>query len=160
RPYQRRRDSDAESRRRRGRARRSRRARHVHSGASSCGRGLRRESRSDARGRTGLTRGTEHPEPPEVPRRRGRVAVEVDLAVIGAGPAGLNAALAAAADGWTVCVIDAEGGGGRLYKLDDVYDYPHAGNVVTGPGLADQLIEAATVAGVEVVFERAESMTA
>jgi thioredoxin reductase (NADPH) len=84
---------------------------------------------------------------------------ERDLVVVGGGPAGLSAATVAAVDGWTVSVVDAEGGGGRLYKLDDVHDYPRVGAVVAGPDLAGDLVDAAVAAGVDVVFDRVRSVT-
>ena len=84
---------------------------------------------------------------------------ERDLVVVGGGPAGVSAATVAAADGWTVSVVDAEGGGGRLYKLDDVHDYPRVGAAVAGPELAGDLVDAAVAGGVDVVFDRVRSVT-
>ena len=84
--------------------------------------------------------------------------VERDLVVVGGGPAGLSAATVAAGDGWSVSVVDAEGGGGRLYKLEDVYEYPHVGAAMAGPDLGGDLVDAAVVVGVDVVFDRVRSV--
>ena len=84
--------------------------------------------------------------------------VRRDLVVVGGGPAGLSAATVAAADGWQVSVVDAEGGGGRLYKLDAVYEYPRVGATAAGPELAGDLVDAAVAAGVDVVFDRVRSV--
>ena len=71
---------------------------------------------------------------------------EVDVAIIGAGLAGLNAARICEAAGLSVIVIEAdERVGGRLYTLDDMPGRPEAGGIQIGAGytrlhaIADEL---------------------
>ncbi|MDJ0643480.1 MAG: FAD-dependent oxidoreductase [Erythrobacter sp.] len=60
---------------------------------------------------------------------------EVDVAIIGAGLAGLNAARVCEAAGLTVVVLEAENRiGGRLHTLDDLPGKPDAGGIQIGAG--------------------------
>ncbi|QUL36972.1 NAD(P)/FAD-dependent oxidoreductase [Erythrobacter sp. JK5] len=62
---------------------------------------------------------------------------EVDVAIIGAGLAGLNAARMCEAAGLKVVVIEAENRvGGRLFTLDDMSGRPEAGGIQIGAGYA------------------------
>ena len=79
-----------------------------------------------------------------------------DVLVIGAGPAGLGAATAAAGEGVSCACIDRLGPGGALMNLGHVQDYPDAApdaaSDATGADLAAGLTDAATAAGVELLF--------
>ena len=60
---------------------------------------------------------------------------EVDVAIIGAGLAGLNAARICEAAGLSVVVLEADKRvGGRLYTLDDLPGRPDAGGIQIGAG--------------------------
>jgi monoamine oxidase len=75
---------------------------------------------------------------------------DFDLIVIGAGLAGLNAALTAEAQGARVLVLEARGRiGGRMFTLDDVPGRPEAGANTFADGYGAAL-SAAAVAGVEM----------
>jgi thioredoxin reductase len=73
-----------------------------------------------------------------------------DLAVVGAGIAGLTAARTAASRGLRVCAWDALSPGGRLVNIGDVVGYP--GVKTTGPDLMSALLEEAMGAGVEIAY--------
>ena len=71
-----------------------------------------------------------------------------DLIVVGAGPAGLTAALYAARAGKTVKIIDAEGIGGQIAKSPLVENYPGIAKM-SGMSFADNLYEQVSALGVE-----------
>ena len=73
-----------------------------------------------------------------------------DLAVVGAGIAGLTAARVAADRGLRVCAWDALSPGGRLVNIGEVVGYP--GVRTTGPDLMSALLEEAMGAGVEIAY--------
>jgi thioredoxin reductase (NADPH) len=75
-----------------------------------------------------------------------------DVVVIGAGPAGLSAARAAAARGLRTLCLDRLGPGGALMNLGALHHCPELPEGTTGPDLAAQLMEAATEAGAELGF--------
>ncbi len=70
-----------------------------------------------------------------------------DIAIIGAGAAGLTAATEVTSAGLSCVLIDRMGGGGELMNLGALHDLP---NGQTGPGLAADLLEAAITAGVDL----------
>ena len=73
-----------------------------------------------------------------------------DVAIIGAGPAGLSAALYAARAGLSVQVFDAMGGGGQLTEIAEVENYIGTGRI-TGQALAASCLAQAKSAGAEIV---------
>jgi len=79
----------------------------------------------------------------------------VDVQIIGAGPAGLSAALYAARAGLSVRLLDPVGGG-QLLEATEVENYPGVGRV-RGEDLAESFRREALAAGAELVAERAES---
>jgi thioredoxin reductase (NADPH) len=73
-----------------------------------------------------------------------------DVAVVGAGIAGLTAARVAAERGLRVCAWDALSPGGRLVNIGEVVGYP--GVTTTGPDLMAALLDEAMTAGVEIAY--------
>jgi len=70
-----------------------------------------------------------------------------DVAIIGAGPAGLGAAVCAAADGRTTVVIEAQAAGGQATASPLIRDYPGFPRGVTGTELTSRILEQAQALG-------------
>lgn len=81
-----------------------------------------------------------------------------DVAVVGAGIAGLTAARACAARRLRVVAYDALAPGGQLINLGEVLDWP--GPPTTGPELAGGLLDDAMGRGVELAFGEVGALTA
>ncbi len=82
-----------------------------------------------------------------------RMTREVDVAVIGAGPAGLSAARVVAEAGLTCLVIDRMGPGGELMNLGEVFDVSGYDAGATGPDLIAALADRAMSAGAELAID-------
>lgn len=78
---------------------------------------------------------------------------DVDVAVIGAGPAGLTAARVVAAAGLTCLVIDRMGPGGELMNMGEVHDVADLDPGATGPDLLATLVDDAMSAGAEITID-------
>ena len=74
-----------------------------------------------------------------------------DIAVIGAGPAGLTAALYAARAGFSVRVMEGSAPGGQMLSAHMIENYPGYASV-SGMDLADTMTAHATSLGAEIVF--------
>lgn len=77
-----------------------------------------------------------------------------DIIIIGAGPAGLSAAIYAARGGRSVLVLEKMAPGGQLSTIDNIENYPPI-QKISGPELAMQFLEAAASQGVELKYEDA-----
>ncbi len=83
-----------------------------------------------------------------------------DLLVVGAGPAGLSAAVYGASEGLAVVVVDAAGIGGQARSSSLIRNYLGFAKGVSGSRLAEQAYEQAAVLGANFVFmHRASSLT-
>jgi thioredoxin reductase (NADPH) len=76
----------------------------------------------------------------------------VDLLVVGAGPAGLSAAVYAASDGLDVLVVDIGGIGGQVRSSSQIRNYLGFARGVSGSRLAAQAYEQASVFGARFMF--------
>jgi len=72
-----------------------------------------------------------------------------DVLVIGAGPAGLAAAIEVASAGLACVCVDRLGPGGALINLGAIHEF---GEEIAGPDLVARLTDQATAAGVELAF--------
>jgi thioredoxin reductase (NADPH) len=81
-----------------------------------------------------------------------------DVAVIGAGAAGLTAAETIARAGLSCVLIDRMGAGGVLMNLGALHDCPSLPEGTTGPDFAAQLLDAAMAAGAELAVGEAASL--
>jgi thioredoxin reductase (NADPH) len=75
-----------------------------------------------------------------------------DIAVVGAGIAGLSAARVAASHGLRVIAYDRMAPGGQLVNLTALHDYPEPGQVSGSAELMAQLVAEAEAAGVTMSF--------
>lgn len=83
---------------------------------------------------------------------------ETDLAIIGAGVAGLTAAIVAAQHGLQVLVIERMGAGGQVMNVEQVRNMPGFPQGVSGFELGPLLQEQAEAAGVQFMLDTVESM--
>lgn len=82
---------------------------------------------------------------------------QVDLFIVGTGPAGLSAALYSSRAGLSVLISEKAAPGGRLINTHKVENYVGAG-AVTGVELAIKNIEQATSFGAEMVYSGTEKV--
>ena len=75
-----------------------------------------------------------------------------DLFIIGAGPAGLTAAIYARRAGLSVTVAESAMYGGQILTTPEVENYPSI-KKIAGWELAENLYEQATALGTELIFE-------
>ena len=72
---------------------------------------------------------------------------ETELAIVGAGVAGLSAAIIAAQHGLNVLVIERMGAGGQVMNVETIHNMPGFPQVVSGFELGPLLQEQAEAAG-------------
>ncbi|ADU23638.1 MULTISPECIES: NAD(P)/FAD-dependent oxidoreductase [Ruminococcus] len=77
-----------------------------------------------------------------------------DIIIIGAGPAGMTAAIYARRANKTVMLLEAAAFGGQIINAHKIDNYPAAPNI-SGFDFAMKLYEQATALGAEFVFEKA-----
>ncbi len=78
---------------------------------------------------------------------------EVDLAIVGAGVAGLTAAIVAAQHGLAVLVIERLGAGGQVMNVEAIHNMPGFPQGVAGFELGPLLQEQAEAAGAEFMLD-------
>ncbi|MCL1853126.1 MAG: thioredoxin-disulfide reductase [Peptococcaceae bacterium] len=76
-----------------------------------------------------------------------------DVAIIGAGPAGLTAAIYAARGGLTTAVFESAGPGGKAALTDRIDNYPGFAEGASGFELMNAFFEQATNVGAQFFFE-------
>ncbi|MDR1705482.1 MAG: thioredoxin-disulfide reductase [Clostridiales bacterium] len=76
---------------------------------------------------------------------------QYDIAIIGAGPAGLTAGLYAARAKLKTAVIERLGEGGQLAITNEIENYPGAPEHSSGPGLTGRMAEQAKTFGAAVI---------
>jgi len=81
-----------------------------------------------------------------------------DIIVIGAGVAGLNAAITGARHGRRTLLIDALGAGGQVINVDHIDNFPGAGEGMAGFELGPVLQMQADTAGVELALDTIETI--
>jgi len=81
-----------------------------------------------------------------------------DVAIIGAGPAGLSAGLYAARSKMDVIILEKAGTGGQIATTDEVANYPGAIAEATGPSLVARMVEQCKEFGAEIAQKEVESV--
>ena len=76
-----------------------------------------------------------------------------DIVIVGAGPAGLTAAIYGRRAAKTVLVLEAKAWGGQIINTPDIENYPAAAHI-SGADFANQLYEQAVGLGAEVKLEK------
>ena len=76
-----------------------------------------------------------------------------DIAIVGAGPAGLTAAIYARRAAKTVLVLEAKAWGGQIINTPDIENYPVVAHI-SGADFANDLYKQATDLGAEVKLEK------
>jgi thioredoxin reductase (NADPH) len=82
-----------------------------------------------------------------------------DSVIIGAGPAGLSAALQLTRHGISPIVLEAETPGGLLWNANIVENYLGFPEGIPGPALADRFVSHAVSAGVRIVRKKVETLS-
>lgn len=85
------------------------------------------------------------------------MAHQKDIVIIGAGTAGLSAAIYAARAGLSSLCIESYIHGGQIINTTDIVNYP-AIEMISGADFANQLYSHATGLGAEIVYEQLESV--
>ena len=80
-----------------------------------------------------------------------------DIVIIGAGPAGLTAAIYARRAAKSVLVLEAKSYGGQIINTPDIENYPAAMHI-SGVEFAQRLYEQAKELGAQIVFEKAVAL--
>ena len=84
---------------------------------------------------------------------------QVDIIVVGAGPAGLTAAIYARRASKSVLVLEAKAWGGQIINTPDIENYPVIAHI-SGVDFANDLYRQATALGAEVRLEKVVSVQA
>ena len=79
-----------------------------------------------------------------------------DTVIIGAGPAGMTAALYAARSNLKVALIERGIPGGQMNNTSDIENYPGYANI-SGPELAEKMFEPLENLGVEHLFGQVDA---
>ena len=80
-----------------------------------------------------------------------------DIIIIGAGPAGLTAAIYAVRAGMNIAVFEKIGVGGQLILTESVENYPGF-PMISGPDLMDKFEKHAAKFGVEIAYEEVKAI--
>jgi thioredoxin reductase (NADPH) len=83
---------------------------------------------------------------------------EYDLVIVGAGVAGLTAAMFAARYGLKVAVVERMGAGGQTINADRIENFPGFPQGITGHELGPLLHEQAEAAGAELMLDTVEAI--
>lgn len=82
-----------------------------------------------------------------------KVEHHYDLAIIGAGPAGLTAGIYGGRGGLSVVILEKGLPGGQIAQTQEVENYPGFPDVVSGPELSQRMVQQAEKFGAKIVME-------
>jgi thioredoxin reductase (NADPH) len=83
---------------------------------------------------------------------------EYDLVIVGAGLAGLTAAMYGARYGLSTCVVDQMGAGGQIVNVEKIENFPGFPEGVAGFDLGPMVQEQAEAAGAEFLMDTVEAL--
>lgn len=83
---------------------------------------------------------------------------QVDVAIVGAGAAGLTAATVAARHGCKVAVLDQIGVGGQIANVERILNWPGFPDGISGHELGPLLHQQAEAAGAEIMLDTVEAI--
>jgi len=83
---------------------------------------------------------------------------EFDLVIVGAGLAGLTAAMYAGRYGLSVAIVDQMGAGGQIVNVEKIENYPGFPEGVAGFDLGPMVQEQAEAAGAEFIMDTVEAL--
>ena len=81
-----------------------------------------------------------------------------EVLVIGAGPAGMTAAIYAARAGYKTAILEHGVPGGQAATTDMIENYPGFPEGISGPELMMKFFEQTQTFGVEMIYEQVQSM--
>ena len=81
-----------------------------------------------------------------------------DLIIVGAGPAGLSAALYAGRAKLDTVLLEKEKAGGQIVTTDEIENYPGSPQDETGPKLIGRMVEQVSHFGVDLRYEEVTSL--
>ncbi len=83
---------------------------------------------------------------------------EIDVVIIGAGPAGLSAGLYASRAKLSTIILEHNARGGQIVITDEVANYPGSIEDATGPTLVKRMVDQAKAFGAEIVKDKVISI--
>lgn len=83
----------------------------------------------------------------------------IDIAIVGAGPAGLSAAVYASRAGYSCTVFEELGVGGQLTSIDNLENYPGFAEGINGFEIAFALQSQATKFGAQISFDKVTALS-
>lgn len=83
--------------------------------------------------------------------------MEVDILIIGSGPAGMTAGIYSARSGYSTLIIDPMGPGGQLLFIDEIENYP-GGEKMSGYVLSEKMEKQCEEFGVPIEYMKALSV--
>ena len=87
-----------------------------------------------------------------------RQILEVDVAIVGGGPAGLTAGIYASRGQLDTVILEKGLPGGQIAQTDDVENYPGFPDVVSGPELSQRMVAQAEKFGARIFMEEVDSL--
>lgn len=81
-----------------------------------------------------------------------------EVLIIGAGPAGMTAAIYAARAGYKTAVLEHGVPGGQAATTDMIENYPGFPEGISGPELMMKFFEQTQTFGVEMIYEQVQSV--
>jgi thioredoxin reductase (NADPH) len=79
--------------------------------------------------------------------------MDFDVLIIGAGPAGLTAAIYAGRGNLRVAIVEKGNPGGQIAQTEEVENYPGFPEVISGPELSGRMVQQAEKFGAQILYD-------